>query len=107
MAERRGSVGRITCLGEALIDFLPIEEEGRTVGFRMHPGGSLLNVAVAVARLGQPVALAGKLSTDLFGRYLRAYLEREDVHVGWLADVDAPSTLAFVATESGDPTFAF
>jgi fructokinase len=108
MAERRGgSVGRITCLGEALIDFLPIEEGGRLVGFRMHPGGSALNVAVAVARLGQPVALAGKLSTDLFGRYLRAYLEREGVHVGWLADVDAPSTLAFVATETGDPTFAF
>lgn len=108
MAERGGgSFGRITILGEALIDFLPIEEGGRMVGFRMHPGGSALNVAVAVARLGQPVALAGKLSTDLFGRYLRAYLERESVHVAWLADVDAPSTLAFVATESGDPTFAF
>jgi fructokinase len=108
MTERPGgSVGRITCLGEALIDFLPIEEGGQMVGFRVHPGGSLLNVAVAVARLGQPVALAGKLSTDFFGRYLRDYLEREGVHVGWLADVDAPSTLAFVATESGDPTFAF
>ncbi|MGH2380486.1 MAG: carbohydrate kinase family protein [Candidatus Limnocylindria bacterium] len=108
MAKRRGgSVGRITCLGEALIDFLPIEKGGRMVGFRMHPGGSHLNVAVAVARLGQPVALAGKLSTDLFGRYLRAHLEREGVHVGWLAETDAPSTLAFVATESGDPSFAF
>jgi len=102
-----GSVGRITCLGEALIDFLPIEEGGGMVGFRVHPGGSLLNVAVAVARLGQPVALAGKLSTDFFGRYVRAYLEREGVHVSWLADVDAPSTLAFVATESGDPSFVF
>ena len=108
MAKRcGGSVGRITCLGEALIDFLPIEDGERMVGFRMHPGGSPLNVAVAVARLGLPIALAGKLSTDLFGRYLRAYLEREGVDVGWLADVDAPSTLAFVATESGDPTFAF
>jgi fructokinase len=108
MAKRRsGSVGRITCLGEALIDFLPIEEGGRGVGFRMHPGGSPLNVAVAVARLGQPVALAGKLSTDHFGRYLRAHLEREGVHVGWLAELAAPSTLAFVVTVSGDPTFVF
>lgn len=108
MAESRGgSVGRITCLGEALIDFLPIEEGGELVGFRVHPGGSLLNVAVAVARLGQPVALAGKLSTDFFGRYLHAYLEREGVHLSWLADVDAPSTLAFVGTETGEPSFAF
>jgi fructokinase len=108
MAKRRDeSVGRITCLGEALSDFLPTEKGGWTGGFRMHPGGSLLNVAVAVARLGQPVALAGKLSTDYFGRYLRAHLEREGVHVGWLSEVDAPSTLAFVVTESGDPTFVF
>jgi sugar/nucleoside kinase (ribokinase family) len=59
-----GSVGRITGLGEALIDFLPIEEGGQMVGFRVHPGGSFLNVAVSVARPSQPVALAGKLSTD-------------------------------------------
>lgn len=97
----------LTCIGEALIDFLPIEEDGRTVGFRMHPGGSLLNVAVAAARLSQPVALASKLSTDFFGRHLRRYAEAEGVETRWLAESDAPSTLAFVATETGEPAFSF
>ncbi len=98
---------RITCLGEVLADLLPIEEAGETTGFRMHPGGSLLNVAVAAARLGSPVALAGRISTDFFGRYLRAYVEGEGVDTRWLLDTAAPSTLAFVAMETGDPVFTF
>jgi hypothetical protein len=43
----------ITCIGEALIDFLPLPGDGRTAGFGMHAGGSSLNVAVAAARLGR------------------------------------------------------
>lgn len=105
--QRHESARRITCLGEALVDFLPIEETGRTTGFRMHPGGSLLNVAVALARLGVRVAMAGKLSTDFFGGYLRSYLDQEGVDVDWLASANAPSTLAFVAVESGEPVFTF
>ncbi len=99
--------GLLTSIGEILIDFLPIEEGGRTVGFRMHAGGAPFNVAVGLARLGQPVAFAGKLSTDLFGRYLRAYIEGEGIDTRFLLPSDAPSTLAFVATEGGEPAFAF
>jgi fructokinase len=97
----------ITCIGEALIDFLPLPGDGRTAGFGMHAGGSSLNVAVAAARLGRPAALAGKVSTDYFGRYLRAYVETEGVDVRWLIPADSPTTLAFVALESGDPVFSF
>ena len=97
----------ITCMGEVLVDFLPIEEDGRTVAFRPHPGGSLLNVAVAVARLGGRAALATKVAGDYFGRYLRAYVEDEAVDTRWLLPADALSTLAFVAIESGEPVFAF
>ncbi|PLS79455.1 MAG: hypothetical protein CYG59_13345 [Chloroflexi bacterium] len=71
----------ITCMGEILIDFLPVEEDGRTVGFRTHAGGSLMNVAVSVARLGQPVALASKVSTDAFGRFLRSHVSRASIPV--------------------------
>jgi fructokinase len=97
----------ITCLGELLVDFLPIDEDGRTVAFRMHPGGSLLNVAVASARLGARVALAGKVGSDLFGAFLREYVQGEEVEVRWLREVEASTTLAFVATEHGEPRFAF
>jgi fructokinase len=97
----------ITCMGETLIDFLPIEEDGRAVGFRMHPGGSPMNVAVGVARLGQPTAFAGKAATDLFGRTLRAFVEGEGIDTRFLLPDDALSTLAFVAYEDGEPSYAF
>lgn len=97
----------ITCMGEVLVDFLPIEEGGRTVGFRMHAGGSPFNVAVGLARLGQPVAFASKISSDLFGRYLREHVEAEGINTRFLLTSQAPSTLAFVAIEEGEAAYAF
>ena len=97
----------ITCMGEILVDFLPIEESGRTVGFRMHPGGSLFNVAMAIARLGGRVALVSKTGTDFFGRYLRGFAEGERIDLRWLGRIDALSTLGFVTVEDGEPHFTF
>jgi fructokinase len=99
--------GLVTCMGEVLVDFLPIEEGGRTVGFRMHAGGSPFNVAVGLARLGQRVAFASKISSDLFGRYLRERVEAEGISTRFLLSSHAPSTLAFVAIEEGEPVYAF
>lgn len=97
----------ITSLGEILVDFLPIEEAGKTVGFTMHAGGAPFNVAVGLARLEQPVAFAGKVSTDLFGRYLREHIEKEHIDVRFVVPSDAQTTLAFVAAEQGEPVFVF
>lgn len=96
-----------TVIGEILIDFTPIVEHGQTVGFRMHPGGSPFNVAVGLARLGARAEFAAKISTDFFGRFLRAYLEREGVGARFLSSSEAPTTLAFVALEAGEPAFSF
>ena len=98
---------RFTAIGEILVDFTPIVEEGQTVGFRMHPGGSPFNVAVGLARLDVPVEFAAKLSTDYFGRFLLEHLKREAIGTRFLSRCDAPTTLAFVALESGDPVFSF
>ncbi len=97
----------ITSIGEILIDFLPIVEQEATTGFRMHVGGSPYNVAMGVARLGQPVAFAGKVATDFFGRYMRAHAEAEGIDTRFLINADAQSTLAFVAYEDGDPAYSF
>jgi fructokinase len=97
----------MTCIGEILIDFLPIEEDGHTTGFMMHPGGSPFNVAVGLARLGQPTAFASKASSDLFGRYLRDYLEAEGIDTRFLLTSEAQTTLAFVAMQAGDAAYAF
>jgi len=97
----------VVSIGEILVDFTPIVEGGRTVGFRLHPGGSPYNVAIALARMGVAVEFAGKASTDLFGRVLVEHLQREGVGTRFLSRSPAPSTLAFVALEGGEPSFAF
>lgn len=94
-------------MGEALIDFLPIEERGRTVGFYMHPAGSMLNVAIACTRLGQPVALATKVANDYFGRLLTSYAASEGIDTRFLVNTDSLSTLAFVSHEKGEPIYTF
>lgn len=98
----------ITCIGEILIDFLPIDSAGTTTGFHMHPGGAPFNVAVGLAHLGQPVAFVSKVSSDYFGRYLLSYARAQGIDTRFLlTSTAAPSTLAFVAIESGEPVFTF
>lgn len=98
----------LTCIGEILIDFLPIEQDGITTGFSMHPGGAPFNVAVGLARLGQPAAFVSKIADDFFGRYLRAYVQAQGIDTRFLLSTgEAASTLAFVAMEAGEPVFTF
>jgi fructokinase len=94
-------------IGEILVDFTPVVEEGRTVGFRMHAGGSPCNVAVALARMGAQVEFAGQVSTDFFGRFLVEYLQQESVGTRYLRRSPAATTLAFVALVGGEPSFTF
>jgi fructokinase len=97
----------ITCMGECLIDFLPQQKDGATVGFSMSPAGSILNVAVGLRRLGQSTAFACKIGNDFFGRYLRYYIEKENIDTRFLLTAEARSTLAFVIVENGIPAFSF
>jgi ribokinase len=66
-----------------------IPRGGETVmgrGFQTHPGGKGANQAVAVARLGYPVEMVGRLGDDGFGLQLRSALED--------AGVDASAVMA-------------
>src|ERR1700730_17824633 len=76
----------VVVLGEALIDLV----EAPDGCYIAHPGGSPANTAVALARLGTPVAFAGRLSRDAFGRRLRAHIESNGVGVGVGAAGRAP-----------------
>lgn len=104
--------GLITCVGECLLDFMPLAEGQKSLGygvdFRMYAGGSIFNVAVALARLEQPTAFACKVANDYFGQYLRTYMQREGIDTCFL--VEAPgthTTLAFVGEQDGHPVFSF
>ncbi|GCE23967.1 carbohydrate kinase family protein [Dictyobacter kobayashii] len=94
-------------MGECLIDLLPLPRKGPNDEFRAYPAGSPLNIAVGVARLGQPSAFASKIGNDYFGRRLRAYIEQNNIDTRYLTTAEAHSTLAFVAMEAGQATFDF
>lgn len=101
----------ILCFGEALIDLHAsgVDAQGFAASFIPFAGGAPANVAVAVARLGGNARFAGKLSTDRFGDFLLAELQRAGVGT---ADVmrtaDAPTALALVTLDAaGERSFIF
>ena len=100
-------MARIGSMGEALIDFTPVESDGRLTGFRLHLGGSLYNVAVGLARLGQDTFFAGRISRDLFAAHLAAHLAANGVSSELLVRGTEPTALAFVSAESADPSYTF
>ncbi|WP_446210003.1 carbohydrate kinase family protein [Micromonospora sp. IBSANI012] len=78
----------ITVVGEALVDL--IEHATRDVVAR--PGGSPANVAVALARLGQPTTLLTQLGDDAHGRTLREHLSGSGVRLDPASVSDLPRT---------------
>jgi fructokinase len=87
----------IVVIGEALIDLL-VRPDG---GIVAAPGGGPFNTARTIARLGQPVAFAGRLSTDAFGRRLRHALAADGVDLALVESTDDPTTLAVVEAGAG------
>jgi ribokinase len=64
--------------------------------FQIHPGGKGANQAVAVARLGYPVRLIGRLGNDTFGAELRTHLEKAGVEITGVSTSDGVSGVAVV-----------
>jgi fructokinase len=94
--------------GEALMDVYMGEATptGMTLDARI--GGSPLNVAQGLARLGRPAAFLTGLSTDALGERLLASLRAEGVDTSLILRSDAPSTLSVVSVDaSGVPRYAF
>ncbi|UOM35905.1 carbohydrate kinase [Acuticoccus sp. I52.16.1] len=94
--------------GEMLYD---VFVEGPTEkGFALDAriGGSALNVAVGLARLGRPVSQLTGVSHDMFGQRLAAFLAGEGVDTSHLVRTPAPTTLATVTPgPDGSPAYAF
>lgn len=86
----------ITVCGEALVDL--VSQDSRH--FIAYPGGSPANVAVGLARLGLPVSLLARISTDSFGRLLRAHLTANGVDPRDFVEAGEPTTLAVATVDS-------
>jgi len=96
----------IVCCGEALIDFIPTPEEKT---FKACPGGSIMNIAVGLGRMGVPVCFLSRLSTDLFGNLLAKHLTDNNVDLRYCPQIQGQTTLAFVSLSEGahEPQYAF
>lgn len=77
---------RIPAIGETVIG----------TDFHVHPGGKGANQAVAIARLGYPVQLVGRLGNDEFGSQLRSHLESAGVDIAGVATSDGTSGVAVI-----------
>jgi fructokinase len=103
----------VICFGEALIDFLNINDETNDPNspktYHQYPGGAPANAAVAVAKLGGKSLFAGQVGNDVFGHFLQDSLEKYGVDTRFLEKHHTAKTaLAFVTLDTeGDRSFSF
>jgi fructokinase len=97
----------ILCCGDALIDFVPVVAADGREAVRPMVGGSCLNVAVGLARLGVSTGFVGGISTDLFGRQIAEHAASSGVDLRYATRSDHQTTLAFVRMVAGESQYAF
>ncbi|OHX45829.1 aminoimidazole riboside kinase [Cytobacillus oceanisediminis] len=97
----------VLCLGEALIDFIPLDSDNST--YQKAPGGAPANVSVGVSKLGGKAAFIGKVGDDVLGRFLKDTLKGYGVHTQYMKLTDEARTgITFVTLEpSGERDFSF
>ncbi|MCZ4519720.1 carbohydrate kinase [Rhodococcus ruber] len=95
----------ILVCGEALVDLVPVHE-GPLLSPKL--GGGPFNVAVAIGRLGSPVAYLSRISRDSFGEQILASLRDAGVDISWVQRGDEPTTLAMTTlAEDGSAEYSF
>src|SRR5215470_8284446 len=97
----------ILSCGDALIDFLPVTAADGRDAARPAVGGSCLNVAVGLARLGVAAGFVGGISTDLFGRMIADHASASGVDLRHATRSEHQTTLAFVRVVEGESQYAF
>jgi fructokinase len=93
--------------GDALIDFLPVRSADGREALMPVVGGSCLNIAIGMARLGARAGFVGGISTDLFGRMIAGHALNSQVGLEYAIRSAHQSTLAFVRSVNGEPQYAF
>lgn len=98
----------ILVCGEALVDLFLGQPKGAGMPARIVAGGSPFNVAIGLARLGQPAAFLGGISNDHFGQYLSDLLRQEGVSLDHIHRSQRLTTISVVSTDaSGSPAYSF
>jgi fructokinase len=94
--------------GEALLDVFAAGDTRTGMTLDANVGGSPFNVAVGLARLGQPVGFFSAISTGFAGERLMRALAAEGVDTGAIVRLAAPTTLSLIGLDAqGVPSYAF
>lgn len=94
--------------GEALLDVFAAGDTRTGMSLDANVGGSPFNVAVGLARLGQPVGFFSAISTGFAGERLVRALVAEGVDTRAIARLAAPTTLSLIGLNAhGVPSYAF
>ncbi len=91
-------------IGESVVD---VVDPGDGSASLARPGGSPLNVAIGLARLGNRTAFAGRLSDDPLGTILMRHLERSGVDTSRVVRAPEPSTIALLQLSAGHASYQF
>lgn len=92
----------LTVIGEGLVDVVQ-----RPSGFAAHVGGSPLNVAVGVVRLGHPVQFMGRHGLDAYGDYVAAHPRARSVMLPLWPDSLPTSGATALIDDDGAATCTF
>ena len=103
---------KLCAVGEALIDFVPMEKGQRlkdVVTFKRVAGGAPANVAGAFCKLGGRAKMITKLGNDAFGDYIEETLREVGIETDSVIRTDdADTSLAFVSLAAdGNRDFMF
>jgi fructokinase len=101
-------ISMVVVSGEALMDVFAGGAHAAGLALDARIGGSPLNVAIGLARLAQPVAFFGGVSTGFLGDRLHQALRDEGIDTCCTVRLDAPTTLSLVGVDArGVPSYAF
>lgn len=93
----------LTVIGEALVDV--VQRPG--VESHAHPGGSPMNVAVGVSRLGHQAQFIGRYGSDTYGKLIEDHLRASGVVLPVGADAKKTSVAQANIGESGAAEYEF
>lgn len=103
---------KIFCIGETLIDFIPVQKEKAlqdVPSFERVAGGAPMNEAIAATKYGAHAVMLTKIANDYFGNYIVGVLKENGVDTSYIIQSDEGETgLAFVSVDkTGERSFHF
>lgn len=98
----------VVVAGDALVDLTPARTVTGQAAYEPRPGGSCLNVAAGLGRLGVPASLLARISDDHFGDLLRAHLMESGTQLTHLLATSDPTALSAVRLrDDGSAVYSF